>query len=195
MNRNQHNKTSLFLMELIIAILFFAVSSTICVRLFVSAHLLSQESIGINNSVLWVQNLAEVFNGKKGNLRDIADFYSESSVILVSFEENPEIGTLVMFFDEDWEIIELPLSDGAPEGAKYELLLTVSQLPASEVYSDCGGSTAEYKGNALKGDIYILNLPGDEIIAEAPALSDPLLIMSRSVDYYIGDMEAETDGP
>jgi hypothetical protein len=181
-------------MELIIAILFFAVASTICVRLFVSAHLLSQESIGINNSVLWVQNLSEVFNGKKGKLKDIADFYSVSSVVLVSSEENPEIGTLVMFFDKDWEVIDYPLSDGAPEGAKYELMLTVSQRPASEVYADCG-SADEYTGNALKGDIYILNLPDSEIIDEAPDASDPLLIMSRSVDYYIGNMEAVTDEP
>ena len=193
MNVNQHNKTSLFLMELIIAILFFAVSSTICVRLFVSAHLLSQESIGINNSVLWIQNLSEVFNAKKGNLQDIASFYSESSVILVSSEENPESGTLVMFFNEDWQLIKLPLSDGAPEGAKYELMFTVSQLPASEVYKDCDGSPEEYTGDALKGDIYILNLPDETIIDEAPDSSNSLLIMQRSVDYYIGDMEAEAD--
>ena len=41
---NRMSRSGLFLLELIIAILFFAVTSAVCVNLFVQAHLTSAES-------------------------------------------------------------------------------------------------------------------------------------------------------
>ena len=96
-------------MELIIAILFFSISGAICVQLFVKAHMLSENSVEMNNSVLWTQNISEVFCGMEGNLHSIADFYSDNSIVIVSYEDNPEVGTLVMFFDEDFELLNFLL--------------------------------------------------------------------------------------
>ncbi len=186
MNQAQHNKTSLFLMELIISILFFSIAGAICVRLFVGAHLMSEESIVTNNSVLWTQNISEVFNGKHGNLREIADFYSENSIVLVSYEDNPEVGTLVMFFDRDWEIIDYPANPGALDDAAYELMLCISQLPASEVYADTDVDKNLLIGDALLGEIQIQNMSDETIIEAFAEEDDPSVITTQFIDYYIG---------
>ena len=39
-------RSSLFLLELIIAILFFSLTSAVCVQIFVRAHLISRQKIG-----------------------------------------------------------------------------------------------------------------------------------------------------
>ncbi len=186
MNQAQHNKTSLFLMELIISILFFSIAGAICVRLFVGAHLMSEESIVINNSVLWTQNISEVFNGKHGNLHEIADFYSENSIVLVSYEDNPEVGTLVMFFDRDWEIIDYPANPGALDDAAYELMLCISQLPASEVYADTDVDKNLLIGDALLGEIQIQNMSDETIIEAFAEEDDPTVVTTQYIDYYIG---------
>ncbi|WP_029322177.1 hypothetical protein [Butyrivibrio sp. AE3004] len=189
MDRAMHNKTSLFLMELIIAIMFFSISGAICVQLFVRAHTLSEASIEMNNSVLWTQNISEVFYGYYGSLHEISDFFHDDSIILVSYEDNPEVGTLVMFFDEDFEIITFPTEEGALDDAKYELLLCISELPASEVYADTAADKSRMKGNALLGEITILKMENGEIIDQLPPKNDPRIISDRFVDFYIGTME------
>ena len=193
MNRAMHSKTSLFLMELIISILFFSVSGAICIELFVKAHALSEESVELNNSVLWTQNISEVFHGSEGNLHTIADFFSDSSIVLVSYEDNPEIGTLVMFFDEDWELISYPSENGAISNAKYELLLCISRLPAREVYADTEADTSLMVGDALKGEIAILRMDADTIIDQIPDKNNPNIISDRFTDYYIGTAEVKVD--
>lgn len=189
MNRAQHSKTSLFLMELIIAILFFSISGAICVQLFVKAHMLSETSVEMNNSVLWTQNVSETFHGMHGSLHSIADFFSDSSIVIVSYEDNPEVGTLVMFFDEDWELINFPTENGALENAKYELLLCISKLPAAEVYADTSANTSLMNGNALVGEIVILKMENSTIIDHIPEENNPSIISDRFTDYYIGIME------
>lgn len=55
------SKSGLFLVELIIAILFFAVASVICVQLFVKAHLVSRQSRDVTAAITLAQNYAEQF--------------------------------------------------------------------------------------------------------------------------------------
>ncbi|MEG2770399.1 MAG: hypothetical protein RR902_06225 [Oscillospiraceae bacterium] len=62
------SKSSLFLMELIIAILFFSVSSAICVQLFVTAHLKSESSVNLNLAVLQAETVAEQYKAGKGEI-------------------------------------------------------------------------------------------------------------------------------
>ena len=189
MNHALHSKTSLFLMELIISILFFSVSGAICVELFVNAHSLSEESVDLNNSVLWTQNISEVFHGSEGNLHSIADFFSDSCIVLVSYEDNPEVGTLVMYFDENWQLIDFPSENGAHSNARYELLLCISRLPAAEVYADTEADTSRMEGDALVGEITIVKIDSDTILDQIPDKSDPDIISDRYIDYYIGNAE------
>lgn len=57
------SKTSLFLMELIIAILFFALASAVCIQLFVKSHLLGRSTQEENHALLMCQNLTELYLG------------------------------------------------------------------------------------------------------------------------------------
>ena len=162
-------------------------------QLFVKAHLLSESSVEINNSVLWTQNISETFQGLKGNLHSIADFFSDSSIVLVSYEDNPEIGTLVMFFDENWNLISYPTDNGALENAKYELLLCISELPAAKVYADTSADTSLMEGVALVGEIVILKMSDGTIIDHIPEYNNPGVISDRYTDYYAGIAEGDAN--
>lgn len=55
------SRAGLFLIELIIAIVFFAVASAICIQLFVKAHLISARSSDLGAASLIAQNYAEEY--------------------------------------------------------------------------------------------------------------------------------------
>ena len=61
-------KSSLFLIELLIAILFLALCSAVCIRFFVSARVLGKESYNQTQSVTTAQNIAEVFESCVGDI-------------------------------------------------------------------------------------------------------------------------------
>ena len=86
------SKSGLFLMELIIAIAFFAVSSAVCVQLFAMAHNLSSRSVGIQMAVMNAQSAAESFKSTGG------DIDSMTSILQSSVVDD----TLVLGFDENW---------------------------------------------------------------------------------------------
>lgn len=65
MNNQPSRRSSLFLMELIIAILFFSLASTVCVRIFVKSHTLEQESIQLNHAVSAATSVAEIFRNQE----------------------------------------------------------------------------------------------------------------------------------
>lgn len=74
----KHSKSSLFLMELIIALLFFSLASTVCIRLFVNAHSLSAQTVDQNYAVNYAQNMAEAFTGCAGDLQALHALFSGS---------------------------------------------------------------------------------------------------------------------
>ena len=59
--------SSLFLIELIIAIGFFAVASAVCLQLFVRARLVSIQSADLSRATLAAQSAAEAFRGGGGS--------------------------------------------------------------------------------------------------------------------------------
>lgn len=61
MRKNRPRSSSLFLMELILAILFFSVASAVCVQIFVKSHLMSRQSEALNHAVTECTNAAELF--------------------------------------------------------------------------------------------------------------------------------------
>lgn len=76
------SKSSLFLMELIMSILFFSLAAAVCVQLFVTSHTLSKSSVELNHAVVECESLAEYLQGTNGSLGK-----SES---------------ITMFFDKDF---------------------------------------------------------------------------------------------
>lgn len=82
MNHKNSSKSGLFLMELILAIFFFSIAAAICVRLFVTSHRLSRESVQLNHAVTMAESIAEAFygcNGEEAQLIPLLnDLYSGS---------------------------------------------------------------------------------------------------------------------
>ena len=103
-NRNS-SRTGLFLMELILAVLFFSLAGVVCIRLFVSSHTLSEKSVELNHGILWAQNVAEAFYGCNGDGKEMADLFEGCHY--GTFEDDTTF--LDLFFDENF----VPYPDGA----------------------------------------------------------------------------------
>lgn len=111
----KNSGSSLFLMELILAILIFAMASTVCVRLFVNAHLLSKNSQEINRGILWAQNLAEIYISPEGSLDKVIEIFPDSA--------SKEGDSVSIYFDENWE----PIPIGNTFGAAYVVSLSLKE--------------------------------------------------------------------
>ena len=99
------SKSSLFLMELIISILFFSIASAVCIQLFVKAHLLNVRTGERNETVVWVQNLAELWTACDGDSSLISeqlrkDYSCEDDSLCLT---GGQPGTLSLYFNRDWE--------------------------------------------------------------------------------------------
>lgn len=86
-------------MELIIALLFFSLASTVCIRLFVNAHSLSGQTVDMNYAVNYAQNMAEAFIGCDGNLQTLQAVMDQSHLSedgsTLSLEQNGYCTSLV----------------------------------------------------------------------------------------------------
>lgn len=86
-------------MELIIALLFFSLASTVCIRLFVKAHSLSAQTVDQNYAVNYAQNMAEAFLGCDGDLQALQALMSGSTLTgdgsVLSLEQNDYRAELV----------------------------------------------------------------------------------------------------
>lgn len=65
-HRNRAQSSSLFLLELILAILFFSLASAVCVQFFVKSHLLSRDARNLNYAVNECSGIAEIINASNG---------------------------------------------------------------------------------------------------------------------------------
>ena len=61
----QPRSSSLFLLELIIAIMMFALASSVCVQLFVKSHNMSADSLELNNAVNECCTVADIINSSE----------------------------------------------------------------------------------------------------------------------------------
>ena len=73
---NSGSRSSMFLVELIITILFFSLASVVCVRLFLYAHKISSDSQVQTEAVTLAQNAAESFLAADGNIDQFGEFMS-----------------------------------------------------------------------------------------------------------------------
>lgn len=94
--RSRAQSSSLFLMELILAIFFFSITSAVCVQFFVKSHLLVQESKALAQAVNECSNIAELY--------DASDSIEEALSLLEAnysnvFAEHGVQSTAVMYYD------------------------------------------------------------------------------------------------
>lgn len=153
--RNEHpvnriSRSSLFLIELIIAIFFLALTSVVCVRLYLSAHQLSQQSADLTHSVQEAQKISECFIPTEGQLSEaLSQFLSlEGAEALTNAvpETMPGHASVRLLYDSDWQLVSLQIltsgtltddaaassatEQGNPAsvpGASYEMLLQQSE--------------------------------------------------------------------
>lgn len=112
--------SSLFLIELIVAIGFFAVASAVCLQLFVQARLLSLDSTDLSRATLAAQSSAEGFRAADGSLSDAARLLGGSLE-----GEN----SLLLWYDAAWQ-------PTTKQNAAYQLVLTADQTATRPIKAD-----------------------------------------------------------
>lgn len=130
----KHAHSSLFLMEMMVVILFFSLTSAICVHLFAQSYQTAKHSEELTNSVLQAESAAELYKSAAGDLQQTAD------LLAAQWEEDKG---LLASYDASWQIVQ---QDGA-------YLLTMTEVQRGPV------PTAEIIVSALDGrEIYRLTV-------------------------------------
>ena len=133
----KHSRSSLFLMEMIIAILFFSLASAVCIQLFARSHLLSTQTVNQNHAVIQAQNLAESYLSLEGNVAAMQDLFSPSELT----DEN----TLRLAFDSSWNLCTPEDENGIMKG---EITVYDVSTPESPIYTlSVMHHTAERRGS------------------------------------------------
>jgi hypothetical protein len=101
-----NSRSVLFLTELIIAILIFALSMGICGGVFASAYMTATAGTDLNEAVFLSESAAEVFRARDS----IADFANDIGGGVI------DGGNVAVYYDKDWK------PQSSSDGAKYTLL-------------------------------------------------------------------------
>lgn len=106
MKYQRHNNTSsLFLLELILAVLFFSVASALCIQIFTKAHLMSQDSRDLNFAVNEVSSMAEQM--PDDSLQDAAAYYDSS---YASCEKADAVYVLTVHYEPEDTLLKAHIS-------------------------------------------------------------------------------------
>lgn len=106
MKYQRHNNTSsLFLLELILAILFFSVASALCIQIFTKAHLMSQDARDLNFAVNEVSSMAEQM--PDDSLQDAAAYYNSS---YASCEKADAVYVLIVHYEPEDTLLKAHIS-------------------------------------------------------------------------------------
>ncbi len=126
---NDH-KSSLFLMELILAIFFFALASAVCMRLFARSHTLRGDTEDLNQGVFLAQSAAAAFESAGGDLSQLVQIFPEGSL-----DAGGQVFTV--YYQSSWEPLAVPAQAGeaagtseSPAEAAYRLSVSLEE-PAS----------------------------------------------------------------
>lgn len=92
--KNRTSKSSLFLMELIIAILFFAIASGMCMQIFVKAHLLTQQTDQEQNALVVSDSIIATLKNADGDLEEVESV----------FHGTMRAGQLSIFLNKDFQV-------------------------------------------------------------------------------------------
>lgn len=117
--RNRIRSSSLFLMELIIAILFFTIFSAVCVQFFAKSHVMNSDAMALNHAVNEVSNAAEILRASD-ELSEVKDTFGEvyPDGNFSQLDEDRVTGEI--YYDENFEICK-------NTEAKYMLQIEVTE--------------------------------------------------------------------
>lgn len=93
------SKSALFLMELIIVIFFFALTSAVCMQVFVKAHTIDENTQSLNAAVLWSTNAAEIFQEYGNEPEKIGN-----TLALDNFDYDKSRNALNIYFSQQFKL-------------------------------------------------------------------------------------------
>ena len=102
MRKSDTSRTTLFFMELVVVIFFFAVCSAICIGVFGNAHQVAKESEHLSKAVLETRSAASCYKASGGDMKRAAKLLNGYVV------END----LTVYYDEAWKKTEEYYADG-----------------------------------------------------------------------------------
>lgn len=132
------SKSTLFLIELLIAIAVFAACAAICVKILVYSYTMATDGRDLRNALRAAENGAELYKASGGNAEDVAARLGG----IVHEEDGAHI--VVVFYNRDWRVCE-------ESAASYSMRL---------VCSEPDGAYAPHHG-----ELAVLHITGDEIMA------------------------------
>lgn len=77
MSRTNASRSNLFLMELMIAILFFSLGSAVCIQIFAKAHMVDQSARDLSFASAQVSSAASVIKYTENELLALKEFYPD----------------------------------------------------------------------------------------------------------------------
>lgn len=117
MKKNKNANSSMFLLELIIAILFFSICSAICVQLFVSSHLLSKKAGTLDMAVTQATSAAET-------IKNSSDSNTALSYVFPTIKITDD--QLIVYYNATWSACE-------EENATYIMTIDISNADSMEI--------------------------------------------------------------
>lgn len=121
MNKSTHSRSSLFLMEIIVAILFFALVSAVCLRIFTKSHQLGSDTQNLNMAVSQAASVAELLK-------------SDPDLLSSQYPDAVIDGTGVyIYYDEGWELC-------AKDAGTYCLSVVQTSAAEDSVGADSAGA-------------------------------------------------------
>lgn len=97
MRERQNTRSSLFLIELILAILFFSLASAVCIQVFVKAHFMSQSAKELTLGSSYATSAAEVLAHTDGSYEAVKALLPEAmekdGILYICYDKNGETCT------------------------------------------------------------------------------------------------------
>lgn len=94
MVKHKRSGSSLFLMEMIISIFIFIICGAICIKLFVNAHMINENTKALNHAVVQTESAAELYRNYNGDFEEVKNYYPYGQDSDQAF---------VVFYDENYE--------------------------------------------------------------------------------------------
>lgn len=125
MKQNSKTGSRLFFIEFLIVLFFFLIISTVCLRLFVRAHTITQRSEALSRAQAAAASVASVIEAGNALPKSAAAFFPDASVTETGF---------VLSYDSDFQPCP-------KEKAFYTLLVTITsekrEVSADITVQDC----------------------------------------------------------
>lgn len=97
MGIHTRSKSSLFLTEMILSILFFAIAAACCIQIFVKGHQISRHSENLNYAQNLASGMAETVMMAEGNADQILAIFPTAAL---------GDQTVIVYYDRSWEACE-----------------------------------------------------------------------------------------